>query len=768
MAGMREMLKDMSSTLSGATTGLGAGASAALQGLAGNPYVNPREMAAIGNVSGAAMPPEEIRTQALQNLRQVSGAAISEDELRQEIERLSQGLNPEIPMGGLRGQTGAMLTEQEIGEFMRPSTGAQFTEGELNRAMMPMQRETGAVINDADVGIDLEGMMGRETGAAINEAEFSQEDRELLEKLQTRENSIQDAPLGPLVQELRQQGPEEDTELAHLRLGEFVITPEMMEDESFATVVQKKYEEEGINPEDAMVGGIANLDPNSGIQTFFLKKLAKNVKKFVKKAAPILQFIPGPIGAAASIYNKGKTIIDVAKGKANPLALLSVAGPMRTGQSFGDSFKTLTGAGGGISGLKNQITSGFSAFKDAPIDTITGLFKSQNPTDYTKLDTGEYVNKITGETISATDFGNLASRSGSGIQRLTRGLQGGLFGTEGMAGGVTQGTGAAAGSYTDAAGNVYSQQQMMDAGLVNSAGQLVSQVAGQFKPTGQQQGGGMGGLGSLAGMALAGGIAGKLGKLAYDEAKDSKGVSLSPVVAMDATGRYNLEAEMARRMGQQAPNPTEFGLLPANTFPQLSGGQRLSQAFNNEEPQEQVMAAAMGGEVMNYQDGGSAQYPNKGLESLAKVAPEAVRAMGYNMGGQAMMPMNYNMGGQAMMPMNYNMGGQAMMPMNYNMGGRAMMPMAYAEGGNVAMEDFNRMNGQINGEGTETSDDIPAMLSDGEFVMTGQAVRGAGSYKMKNDSGIVTLTPNGAPNRDSGTEMMYQLMEAFSSRTGPA
>jgi len=205
---------------------------------------------------------------------------------------------------------------------------------------------------------------------------------------------------------------------------------------------------------------------------------------------------------------------------------------------------------------------------------------------------------------------------------------------------------------------------------------------------------------------------------------------------MNATGRYNMEAEIARRMGQQAPNPTEFGLLPANTMPQLSGGQPR--------PQEQVMAAAMGGEVMNYQDGGSAQYPNKGLESLAQVAPEAVRAMGYNMGGQAMMPMNYNMGG------------------------RPMMPMAYAEGGNVAMEDFDRMNGRINGGGTETSDDIPAMLSDGEFVMTGQAVRGAGSYAMNNDGGILTLSPSGSPDREAGTNTMYQLMEAFSGQARPA
>ena len=53
------------------------------------------------------------------------------------------------------------------------------------------------------------------------------------------------------------------------------------------------------------------------------------------------------------------------------------------------------------------------------------------------------------------------------------------------------------------------------------------------------------------------------------------------------------------------------------------------------------------------------------------------------------------------------------------MNGGMVAPMRYAEGGNVAMEDFERMNGDINGPGTETSDDVPAMLSDGEFVMTG-------------------------------------------------
>ena len=97
-----------------------------------------------------------------------------------------------------------------------------------------------------------------------------------------------------------------------------------------------------------------------------------------------------------------------------------------------------------------------------------------------------------------------------------------------------------------------------------------------------------------------------------------------------------------------------------------------------------------------------------------------------------------------------------------------VMPMAYAEGGNVAAEDFERMNGRIDGPGTETSDDIPAMLSDGEFVMTGRAVRGAGSFDMQNQGGILTLTPNGSPDRESGTALMYQLMEAFSGQARPS
>jgi hypothetical protein len=203
-------------------------------------------------------------------------------------------------------------------------------------------------------------------------------------------------------------------------------------------------------------------------------------------------------------------------------------------------------------------------------------------------------------------------------------------------------------------------------------------IAGALGLGGSGTGGG-GGIGSLLGLAGAAGLAGALGKLAYEETKGMRGVPITPMTAMGPTGRFNIEAEVNRRMGLPPPDPIEFGLLPEGTLPELSGGRPLEEPI--------PVPARYGGPVM-----------------------------------------------------------------------------AYAQGGNVALTDFERMNGNINGMGTETSDEIPAMLSDGEFVMTGQAVRGAGSYELaKEDGGILTLIPSLDEDRERGTELMYTMMEEFGS-----
>ena len=61
---------------------------------------------------------------------------------------------------------------------------------------------------------------------------------------------------------------------------------------------------------------------------------------------------------------------------------------------------------------------------------------------------------------------------------------------------------------------------------------------------------------------------------------------------------------------------------------------------------------------------------------------------------------------------------------------------------NGKVKEHPKRIGEIAGKGTGTSDDIPAMLSDGEFVMTAQAVRNAGGGSRK-----------------AGAQNMYKLMK---------
>ena len=76
--------------------------------------------------------------------------------------------------------------------------------------------------------------------------------------------------------------------------------------------------------------------------------------------------------------------------------------------------------------------------------------------------------------------------------------------------------------------------------------------------------------------------------------------------------------------------------------------------------------------------------------------------------------------------------------------------------------NFPRKNGQISGPGTETSDDIPAMLSDGEFVVNAKAVRGIGSLMSSGKP------KSKAEQRREGARAMYALQNAGEKASGLA
>jgi len=595
------------------------------------------------------------------------------------------------------------------------------------------------------------------------------------------------APMADLAVQLSQAGRGGDVTLAHLRNGEIVLPPESMEDPAFEAAVEKRLMEIDVDPQATVVGaGIASLNPITGLEEFgWLKKTWKSVKKVAKKVikplASVAQFIPGPWQPIAALANKAFTVYDVAKGRASPLALATVAGPLATGggltKNIGDITKAgggsfLGGIGKGITGTAGSLRSGIGSLfsnpaqaltKDLPDLLKTANYRGMSPADQTK-DAVSRLTKLTQDPKVKTLVEGFRKSGMSPVQQIQAlqqagaggSMLGNIFGGQTTLGNVLGGIGGLGGQqpmqaqqYQVQAGDTLSQiaadqgisldllmannQHIADPNMIitgqmlklpggtvtvgaGGSGFNLPKILGGSGTPGQsrlgliedflkgktsgpvRQGGGLGSLGGLFGGGQGGGLglgdlgaigaAGLLGKLAYDEAKNRKGVALTPLTQEGSTGRYNIEAEIARRTGQPAPNPVEYGLLPAGTMPTLSGGRRA--------PEEEPIAARYGGAIMSARYGGS------------------------------------------------------------------VMPMAYAKGGNVATEDFERMNGGINGEGTEISDDVPAMLSDGEFVMTGRAVRGAGAFDLaQGKGGIITLTPNGSESRDGGTALMYEMMDLF-------
>ena len=153
-------------------------------------------------------------------------------------------------------------------------------------------------------------------------------------------------------------------------------------------------------------------------------------------------------------------------------------------------------------------------------------------------------------------------------------------------------------------------------------------------------------------------LAGLLGKITYDSAKERMGgLAETPAVTMDALGRYQLSKELGT-----GGTRGEFGL------------------------------------------------------------PEAQKALEFNMGGPVYRQY-------------------------FNVGGVAELDM--------------RDGGESAGPGTGTSDDIPAMLSDGEYVMTAKATRGAGAFDVNKTKSGIELIRGGSASRKKGVENMRQLMDIF-------
>jgi hypothetical protein len=750
---------------------------------------------------------------------------------------------PSIDKDELLASINSMKGEGQI-DALRKAEGGEVSQEEL--MMQAAQSQAGGEDSDELIRSAIEEMMMQ-----ASQAEDPAERDQYLHLAEAAEVGAA-APMAEMAIQLAQAGRGEDTALAHVRPGEVVIPPEAFEDPEFESLIEKKFKELNIDPARMVVGvGIASLNPITGLEEFgWFKKVAKSTKKVVTKVikplAAVAQFIPGPWQPFAALANRAFTVYDVAKGRASPLSLLSLATPIpggagsggigslfsgakefvtkgadgvgllgNIGKSIGNvskgigSLVTGTGADGvGSFGKLGDLVTGTGADGVGRFGKLGDIFTSTDPDKFSDL--GKNIDRLTGTdkysgygemidlaTGTGADgvgrFGKLGDLAGDFGEFLKVGSYGGqdsqqedpviaisefltknpdkygainemyakgmtdeqiaqqLFGQASPQASPKKDPVIAISEFLTKNPDKYGAiNEMYAKGMTDEqiAQQLFSQsVTAAFEPPSasslisyqiaapQSQGGGtpqfiktigdylgfggksgledvygpgttnpvsgmlggvFGGSGAdgsgAGGFNLGGlggaGIAAVLAKLAYDEAKNRKGVQLSPAMTMSRYGGYQLAKRDAEAAGLPAPDRRDFGMM--EDMPVLSGGRKTPVA---EEP---VTGMRYGGEVM---------------------------------------------------------------PMQMRYGG--MVPMAYATGGKVSTEDFKKKNGKINGEGTETSDDIPAMLSDGEFVMTGQAVRGAGSFELNANNGIITLTPNGGEDRDKGTQLMYEMMELF-------
>jgi hypothetical protein len=646
--------------------------------------------------------------------------------------------------------------------------------GEVSREEMMMQAaqsQAGGEDSDELIRSAIEEMMMQ-----ASQAEDPAERDQYLHLAEAAEVGAA-APMAEMAIQLAQAGRGEDTALAHVRPGEVVIPPEAFEDPEFESLIEKKFKELNIDPARMVVGvGIASLNPITGLEEFgWFKKVAKSTKKVVTKVikplAAVAQFIPGPWQPFAALANKAFTVYDVAKGRASPLSLLSLATPVPAGGGSGGIGSLFSGAkefvtkGADGVGLLGNIGKSIGNVGKGIGSLVTGT-GADGVGSFGKL--GDLVTGTGADGVgSFGKLGDLVTGTGAdGVGRfgklgdLVTGTGADGVGSFGKLGDLVTGTGAdgvgSFGKLGDLAGDFGeflkvgsyggqdSQQEdpviaisefltknpdkydaineMYAKGMTDE--QIAQQLFGQAAP--QSQGGGtpqwLKTIGDYLGFGGKSGLEDVYGPGTTNPISGLSGGSGGSGFNLGGLGGVGIAALLGKLAYDQAKNDKGVQLTPAMTMSRYGGYQlakRDAEAAGEAPPDRRDFGMMEDMPVLS----GGRKTP---------VAEEPVTGMRY---GGEVMPMQMRYGG--------------------------MVPMAYATGGKVSTEDFKKKNGKINGEGTETSDDIPAMLSDGEFVMTGQAVRGAGSFELNANNGIITLTPNGGEDRDKGTQLMYEMMELF-------
>ena len=494
-------------------------------------------------------------------------------------------------------------------------------------------------------------------------------------------------------------GREGDNFVVHASEKEVMVPKEVAEkNPELVSQIKDAIAAEGADPEAYIVGSANNsINPMTGQREFFLKKLVKGVKKVFKKAAKIVlpvalnYFFPGMGAIASSAIGAG-------------------IGGLIQGESFGDALKSAA-LGGLTAGVAAGIKGAFGpegfieGFKGAMPSQKVGFFEPR---------------------FNVPDAPGFLDPLGTG-----RAMEG-----------VSQTSGSTSlPTAKQAADAVAYQKDMSALGQNITTDQALKAVSGM----------GFGKKALLtAGLGLgASALAGAFDPIPAGEI-DLSGFGVNTTGSSDPTNVFASSTEVLEanpekyRVGQ--PPPTNF-ITPTQA---IYSGQPITTAayLPSQGAYNPIVPSTTYANLLPTGAGTNPITPSQSSES-----PEVaeVQLAGYNPRFTGMRPPEIfgidSLGNPILSP--YNVA-DAIMPARFV--GSTPEVQTAADGGpmsregqrEMALSDFPRRTGDIQGPGTETSDDIPAMLSDGEFVMTARAVRGAGDG-----------------DRQKGFRKMYDIMRSF-------
>jgi hypothetical protein len=494
---------------------------------------------------------------------------------------------------------------------------------------------------------------------------------------------------------MAKMGREGDTFVVHASEKEVMVPREVAENNpQLVGQIKDAIAAEGADPEAYVVGSDRNsINPMTGQREFFLKKLVKGIKKVFKKAAKII------VPLAINYFAPG---VASALGFAGTAAVGAGIGGLIQGESFGDALKSAA-IGGITAGIAGGVYKGFQSMgPDGP-----GFFEGFKSGVVGTLPAGyrQGAEKLLGmgqSAQAAPEITQLSQLNPEQLEYATR---------------------------LDALKPNLGEKVLVDSALNAVPGTAAAAGGSSVLGTAVKYG-----LPTL----LAAGSMGAFDPIPAEEIKKIAGTDITNMTDPSnplADSLKIVEANPEDYLIGQPGNPNYITPTQA-----IYSGQPLTTAayLPSQGTYNPIVPSATYVNLTPTGAGTAPITPSGTASSSPEVAEVQLAGFDPRVTGMSPAPI-YGIDAQGRAVMSPYDVADVIMPARF-VGSNQEVQMA-ANGGAM---NFPRRTGQIEGPGTETSDDIPAMLSDGEFVMTAKAVKNAGGGS-----------------REQGFRKMYDIMRSF-------